>query len=103
MERDITTDLFRALMCAPDRSDWCDDLERLLTPPAWHKHAACRGVGAKVFFPDRGESLELARAICATCPVARECLDEALRDRDTHGIWAGTAYRQRLKMRADAA
>ncbi len=57
MERDTDTDLFRALMCAPDRSNWCDDLERLLTPPAWHQQAACRGVGAKTFFPERRRAL----------------------------------------------
>ncbi len=88
--------LYALLMRAPDRSDWID----LLVPPGWHHDAACRDSDPAVFFPSTGDSLEPARAICATSPVARECLDEALRDRDTLGVWAGTSKNDRLKMRA---
>jgi hypothetical protein len=27
--------------------------------------------------------------VCARCPVCRPCLDYALSNRITHGIWAG--------------
>ena len=45
-------------------------LETLLERPAWQEHAACRGVGASTFFPERGASTkqgkELSRAVrCA--------------------------------------
>ena len=30
-----------------------------------------------------------AKAVCATCPVHKECLDFALRIREPHGIWGG--------------
>jgi WhiB family transcriptional regulator, redox-sensing transcriptional regulator len=37
---------------------------------------------------------ELA-AICARCPVRQECLDEAMADPATTGVWGGTVDRQR--------
>lgn len=50
-----------------------------------------------VFFPppqferkaDRAERERRAKAICAECPVRRECLDYALSIREPHGIWGG--------------
>lgn len=63
----------------------------------WQSKAACRGPQSSVFFPpshferkDEKESREArAKAICATCPVRRPCLDYALRIREPHGIWGG--------------
>ena len=40
-----------------------------------------------------------AMRVCGRCPVAAECLDEALRietvEYDRHGIWGGTTPKQR--------
>ena len=63
----------------------------------WQAKAACRGPQSSVFFPpshferkDEKEAREArAKAICATCPVRRPCLDYALRIREPHGIWGG--------------
>ncbi|MGH7747068.1 MAG: WhiB family transcriptional regulator [Candidatus Dormibacteria bacterium] len=63
----------------------------------WQARAACRGPQASVFFPpshferkeDKTAREELAKAICASCAVRRECLDYALRIREPHGIWGG--------------
>lgn len=63
----------------------------------WQERAACRGPQAAVFFPpsqlERKEEREAreqrAKAICATCPVRRPCLDYALHIREPHGIWGG--------------
>ena len=63
----------------------------------WQAKAACRGPQSSVFFPpshferkDEKEARETrAKAICATCPVRRACLDYALRIREPHGIWGG--------------
>ena len=63
----------------------------------WQAKAACRGPQSSVFFPpshfERKEEKEArenrAKAICATCPVRRPCLDYALRIREPHGIWGG--------------
>ena len=38
---------------------------------------------------DRAARIEVARQICATCPVRRPCLAYALRTRPAAGVWAG--------------
>ncbi len=63
----------------------------------WQWRAACRGEDASVFFaPNHSESKEdkharerQAKTMCATCPVRIECLEYAIRTRETHGIWGG--------------
>ena len=57
----------------------------------WHAEAACRGVGADVFFPANGSGNTInwgpALAVCARCPVRRACLNYALRTEQRHGVW----------------
>jgi WhiB family redox-sensing transcriptional regulator len=66
--------------------------------PDWHKDAACRGMGAELFFPPRGQSPAAAKSICASCPVQRECLDFALTYYEGHGIWGGMSERGRRSL-----
>lgn len=69
----------------------------LYAPGDWQDRAACRGQPAAVFFaPAHFEKKEVraarerrAKAICAACPVRKECLDYALRAQELHGIWGG--------------
>jgi WhiB family redox-sensing transcriptional regulator len=84
----------------PWRAERGDVFDSLFQRPAWHALAACRGKGTDAFFPDRGEPLDDARAVCAGCPVRRECLDFAL-EGSTHlyGVWAGTSERERRRLR----
>ncbi len=65
--------------------------------PAWHKDAACRGMGPELFFPERGHSTEEAKKICATCPVVDECWEYASENRERFGIWGGSADRSRRR------
>jgi WhiB family transcriptional regulator, redox-sensing transcriptional regulator len=63
------------------------------TPPkneAWRDRAACRGVDPSVFVRGRGESLAEAKAICATCPVTTQCLDDAGTEPGVWGRHVGT-------------
>jgi WhiB family redox-sensing transcriptional regulator len=76
----------------------------------WQVHAACRGLGASVFFhPDneRGKSKrrreDQAKAICAGCPVRKPCLDWALDVGEFHGVWGGTSPEERLHLMARSA
>jgi WhiB family transcriptional regulator, redox-sensing transcriptional regulator len=63
----------------------------------WQAKAACRGPQTSLFFPpshfERKDDKEIresrAKAICATCPVKRSCLEYALRIKEPHGIWGG--------------
>jgi len=73
---------------------------RTLAAPArfaarWRELAACRGADLEVFFPGRGESAGPARQVCAACPVRQPCLDYAITNRITHGIWGGLTERER--------
>lgn len=75
----------------------------------WQERAACRGPQATVFFPpshferkDEKSSREgRAKAICASCPVRRDCLDYALRIREPHGIWGGLNEVERRQLLSD--
>ncbi|HUE58939.1 MAG TPA: WhiB family transcriptional regulator [Acidimicrobiales bacterium] len=63
----------------------------------WQAKAACRGPNTALFFPpshferkdDKEARENKAKAICATCPVKRPCLEYALRIKEPHGIWGG--------------
>ena len=78
---------------------------RTLAAPArfaarWRELAACRGADLEVFFPGRGESAGPARQVCAACPVRQPCLDYAITNRITHGIWGGLTERERRALRS---
>jgi WhiB family transcriptional regulator, redox-sensing transcriptional regulator len=74
-------------------------LEDFLNRPAWHRRAACRGMGTSLFFPGLGES----KAVCAGCEVRAECLDAVVSDQRAPGIWGGLSERQRTQLRRGAA
>jgi WhiB family transcriptional regulator, redox-sensing transcriptional regulator len=65
----------------------------------WVDRAACRDLDTNIWYATRGESLNLARAICADCPVRRACLDYAIDNHESHGVWGGTSERQRRRIR----
>lgn len=67
----------------------------------WHAESACLGADANTFFPARGdtEAVLAALAICATCTVVEQCLDENIEQKD--GIYGGTTGAQRRKMRSE--
>lgn len=65
----------------------------------WQDHAACTGLDADLFFPDRGVATEDVRAICAGCPVRWDCLEHALAHREDHGIWGGLTVPERQRIR----
>jgi WhiB family redox-sensing transcriptional regulator len=66
----------------------------------WRELAACRGTDLDVFFPGRGEPAEPARHVCAACPVRQPCLDYAITNRITHGIWGGLTGRERRALQS---
>jgi WhiB family redox-sensing transcriptional regulator len=67
--------------------------------PAWHSSAACRREPVDTFFGAAGASYERARALCASCPAVRACLEEALADRTIQGFWGATSERERARIR----
>src|SRR5688572_6454149 len=72
----------------------------------WMAEGNCAREKPTVFFPSDGVGVEVARRICATCPVKEPCLEYALEQRIDHGVWGGCSERERrriLKRRRDLA
>lgn len=67
----------------------------------WRAQALCKGRTDEMY-PESGDmrALRAAEAICRECPVTEECLEEALRIGDDHGVRAGLGptARQRLRL-----
>jgi len=66
----------------------------------------CASLPPATFFPSDGSGVEVARGICADCPVREACLEYALHPRIDHGVWGGCSERERrriLKRRRGAA
>ncbi|MDQ1700064.1 MAG: WhiB family transcriptional regulator, redox-sensing transcriptional regulator [Frankiaceae bacterium] len=47
---------------------------------------------ADVFFPETAEQLALAQSLCARCPVAATCLEQAVTLGVTDGVWGGQLF-----------
>ena len=60
---------------------------------AWVSRARCRSTDPDEFFV-RGAAQRQATVICRHCPVAAECLADAL-DHEMEGVWGGMTERQR--------
>jgi WhiB family redox-sensing transcriptional regulator len=65
----------------------------------WRMLANCNGVDPDLFFPERGQSTDEAKAVCAGCEVRVECLEFALVHGEKFGIWGGASERERRRMR----
>jgi WhiB family redox-sensing transcriptional regulator len=68
----------------------------------WQLDGACRGLDTEMFFhpdnergPRRANREAAAKAVCARCPVARQCAEHALRAREPYGIWGGLSESER--------
>ena len=73
----------------------------------WMPKGRCREIPPGTFFPSDGVGVEVARRICAECPVKAPCLEYALLHRIDHGVWGGASERERRRIlrqrRLDAA
>ena len=49
----------------------------------------CRSNDPELFFAESPADVELAKALCRTCPVRSECLAGALDRREPWGVWGG--------------
>lgn len=78
----------------------------LAQPADWTRQADCHGLWSLFDDPTPAELQRVVRPTCEACPVAEQCLAEALRDEDGQpskvrsGIRAGTTPVERAKMQA---
>jgi WhiB family redox-sensing transcriptional regulator len=68
----------------------------------WQFDGACRDADQDLFFHPEGERgsarrrrAEAAKAICATCPVIKQCLEQSLTVREPYGVWGGLSEDER--------
>lgn len=94
-ERDWTPPSFKRRGRPMPRPDW-----------NWQDDAACSGHPLSLFFGMDGERGDIkvlrerqAKAVCALCPVRRECLDYALSRPEKYGTWAGLNEDERASER----
>lgn len=78
-------------------------LDDLMWEPTegWREDAACGGFDSALFFP-AGEEDSLAaaaKAICASCSVAEECLQYAIATNQSEGVWGGMTGAERRRLR----
>ena len=64
----------------------------------WMQRGKCRDIPPETFFPNDGVGVDIARRICADCPVREPCLEYALRNRIDHGVWGGASERERRRI-----
>src|SRR5438270_12592974 len=64
----------------------------------WMAEGKCRELPPETFFSSDGVGVELARRICADCPVKAPCLEYALYNRIEHGVWGGASERERRRI-----
>jgi WhiB family transcriptional regulator, redox-sensing transcriptional regulator len=71
----------------------------------WRAAGACLSADPDLFFPiattgsSAGRQITEARRVCAGCQVRQKCLDFAMRNGETHGIWGGTTPEERVSAR----
>lgn len=66
---------------------------------SWQAQGECLGAEPNIFFPERGQSTEPAKAICALCVVREECLEYALDNNIQQGVFGGMSGRERRQIR----
>ena len=49
----------------------------------------CRREDPELFFAESPSDVELAKALCLTCPLRAACLAGALERREPWGVWGG--------------
>lgn len=65
----------------------------------WQDSAACIGADTAIFFPESGDPVGPAKAICRACPAREQCLADALERGEVHGVWGGLSAKERRKYR----
>lgn len=71
---------------------------------SWRAASACLRSDPDLFFPISSTGRAIvqiakAKAVCAGCPVRRQCLEFARAHEPLYGIWGGTTLEERERVR----
>ena len=65
---------------------------------SWQFGAACQGLAADIFYPQSDEQCDVAKTVCASCPVRTPCLEYAITVREKDGVWGGANEKERRRI-----
>lgn len=70
--------------------------------PVWIHSGVCRAenMDPDVFFPSDSAGVTRAKLHCNRCPVRDTCLEHALANNETIGVWGGASERERARIAA---
>jgi WhiB family redox-sensing transcriptional regulator len=69
------------------------DVDRLrASAPGEQSELPCRTFDPDMWFSDGPAELELAKSLCAACPLRVECLAGALERAEPWGVWGGEIF-----------
>ena len=69
----------------------------------WRDLALCGEIGGDFWYPEKGGSTRLAKAVCRSCEVRGPCLEYALANDERFGIWGGKSERERRRLKRQSA
>lgn len=78
--------------------------ESYITPEPWTQQAACATSAPDAWFPeskDESTAREAKRICRDSCPVRAECLEFALRTKQSSGIWGGYVAKSLQRLRKE--
>lgn len=67
-------------------------------PGEWVTGAVCAQTDPEVFYPEKGQTSDTAKAVCRVCPVREQCLAYAVVTDDRHGVWGGMTRKERDRL-----
>lgn len=68
---------------------------------SWLNDAICSQTDPEAFFPEKGGTARIAKAVCAKCPVIEQCREYAIHDTSLMGVWGGTSEMERRAIRSE--
>jgi WhiB family redox-sensing transcriptional regulator len=66
---------------------------------AWMRDASCAQIGCDDDLWFQPGPNPVADRVCAECPIRAECLAYAVAIPSLEGVWAGTSFKQRQRLR----
>lgn len=87
----------RANISNSEPSNPLADILANIQVPAWMERASCNDpqISPDAWYPNTAaltEEVYAAKQLCAACPVANECFDSALANRERNGYWGGVPF-----------
>ncbi|WP_442943794.1 WhiB family transcriptional regulator [Nocardia sp. NBC_00508] len=72
----------------------CRTVASTTRPQEPAKALPCRAGNPDLWFAESPVQLEQAKALCATCPIRKGCLNAAIDRREPWGVWGGEIFDQ---------